>query len=154
MACAFWYKLQGNFKTSSPNSTQASYDYDFTGVTQSPEASFNDPRCDGEMVCPNTPLLFTCNVTGSTSDVATVRLPSGQAVGITIMDMINVINGPLPDGVNTSSYNVEGSGPVNYSLTLSIERADILDGMDVICDARTLPPTTDEATCPVATGTM
>ena len=52
------------------------------------------------------------------------------------------------------SHNVVGSGPVNYSLTLSIERADILDGMPVICDARTLSIMRDGATCSVATGTL
>ena len=70
------------------------------------------------------------------------------------MNMIEVINGPLPDGVTISSHNVVGSGPVDYSLTLSIERADILDSMAVICDAQTLPVMTDEAACPVATGTL
>ena len=70
------------------------------------------------------------------------------------MNMTEVINGPLPDGVNVSSHNVVGNGPVDYSLTLSIERADILTGMTVICDAQTLPVMTDEAACPVATGTL
>ena len=70
------------------------------------------------------------------------------------MNMVEVINGPLPDGVTISSHNVVGSGPVDYSLTLSIDRADILTGMTVICDARSIPAMTDEATCPVATGTL
>ena len=125
-----------------------------SGVAQSPEASFDDPRCDGEMVCPDTPLLFTCTVTGSTSASARVILPSGPAVVVTVMNMVEVIDGPLPDGVTIFSFNAVGSGPVNYSLTLSIERADILAGMAVICDAQTVPVMTDEATCPVATGTL
>ena len=69
-------------------------------------------------------------------------------------NMTEVINGPLPDGVTISSHNAVGSGPVNYSLTLSIERADILAGMAVICDTRSIPVMTDEAACPVATGTL
>ena len=112
-------------------------------------ASFDDPRCNGEMVCPDTRLLFTCTVTGSSSASATVKLPSEPAVAVTSM---NMTNGPLPDGVTISSHNVVGSGPVNYSLTLSIERADILDDMAVICDAQSVPAVTDEATCPIATG--
>ena len=74
-------------------------------------------------------------------------------MAVTNMNMTEVIDGPLPDGVNISSHNVVGTGPVNYSLTLSIERADILTDMAVICDAQTFTPMTDEATCPVATGT-
>ena len=70
------------------------------------------------------------------------------------MNMIVVTNGPLPDGVTISSHNAVGSGPVNYSLTLSIERADILDGMAVICDAQTFSIMSDEAACSVATGTL
>ena len=75
-------------------------------------------------------------------------------MGVTSGNMIEVINGPLPDGVTISSHNAVVNGTmIDYSLTLSIEIADILAGMAVICDARTVSPMTDEAACPVATGT-
>ena len=52
------------------------------GEGQIPEASFNDTRCDGESVCPDTPLLFTCTVTGSVAGFISVIIPSGERVNI------------------------------------------------------------------------
>ena len=114
-------------------------------------ASFNDSRCAGGMVCPNDPLLFTCTVTDSTSGLAEVRLPSGGGVEVNIDNMTEV-DGALLDGVTVESHNAIGDGPVNYMLTLAIERASLLGGNPIICDARTAPASTDEASCPIATG--
>ena len=105
------------------------------------------------MVCPNDPLLFTCTVTDSTSAAARVTLPSGEGVQVTSANMTEEVGGTLPDGVTVQSLNaVEDGGPVNYTLTLAINRASLLGGNPVICDARTLSVSTDEKSCPIATG--
>ena len=122
----------------------------------SAKASFNNPRCAGEMVCPNDPLLYTCTVTDSPSGLASVTLPSGVVVQVTSGNMVQVVGATsLPDGVTVPSHNaiVDGDGLVDYTLTLAIERASLLDGNATICDARTVSPLTDEASCPIATGT-
>ncbi|CAI8017200.1 hypothetical protein GBAR_LOCUS10484 [Geodia barretti] len=104
------------------------------------------------MVCPNDPLLFTCTVTDSPSPAARVILPSGEGVLLTITNMTQVIGATsLPDGVTEQSHNAIGDGPVNYTLALAIERASLLGGNPVICDAATAPALTDEASCPIAT---
>ena len=115
-------------------------------------ASFNDSRCAGEMVCPNDPLLFTCTVTESFSSAARVILPSGVGVQVTSSNMTEEVGGSLPDGVTVVSYNAIVDGLASYALTLAIERASLFGGNPVICDARTLPVSTDEASCPIATG--
>ena len=119
-------------------------------------ASFNDSRCDGQMVCPNDPLLFTCTVSDSPSAAARVTLPSGVAVQVTSANMTEEVGGTLPNGVTVQSHNisVEDGGLVNYTLTLAIERASLLSGNPIICDARTVLWLTDEASCPIATGTV
>ena len=115
-------------------------------------ASFNDSRCDGQMVCPNDPLLFTCTVTESTASAARVTLPSGEGVQVTSANMTEQVGAtPLPDGVTVQSNDsVVDGGLVNYTLTLAIERASLLGGNPIICDARTVSPLTDEASCPIA----
>ena len=114
------------------------------------EASFNDPRCEtDERVCPNDPLLFTCTVTGSTDSLASVRLPTGEVVAI-FSTNITILGGNLPDGVRVHSYNVVGDGPVDYTLTLAIDRASILNGSNVMCADGVSGPPIAEASCPVA----
>ncbi|CAI8025148.1 hypothetical protein GBAR_LOCUS14558, partial [Geodia barretti] len=115
-------------------------------------ASFNDSRCAGQMVCSNDALLFTCTVTESTSALASVTLPSGEGVQVTSGNMIQVVDGPLPEGVTVQSHDALVDGVlVNYKLTLSIERASLLGGNPIICTAITVSPLTDEASCPIAT---
>ena len=121
------------------------------GVAQTVEASFNDSSCN-KMVCPDTPLLFTCTVTGSDDSVARVRLPSGVLI-ISSTSNTTSLEGSLPDGVTVQSNEaVLDGGVVNYSLTLAIERASILTGSAVICEDGALSPKTDQAMCPVGTG--
>ena len=88
------------------------------------EASFNDSRCDGEMVCPNDPLLYTCTVTNSPISEATVRLSPGIEVDILADGRIKVTAGGLPDGVAVQSFDaaVDG-GLVNYTVMLIFETA-------------------------------
>ena len=114
------------------------------------DASFDDPRCEmDERVCPNDPLLFSCTVTGSDDDLATVRLPSEEIVLILSTNR-TLGEDNLPVGVRVHSYNAVGDGPRDYTLTLAIDRASILNGNNVVCaDGATGPPIA-EASCPVA----
>ena len=116
------------------------------------DASFDDPRCEtDERVCPNDPLLFSCTVTGSDDSVATVTLPSGERVLIASDNTTSGEEG-LPNGVRVHSQDarVDG-GTANYTLTLGIDRASILNG-SVTCADGGLSPQTAQASCPVATG--
>ena len=117
------------------------------------EASFNDPRCEDERVCQNDPLLFTCTVTGSDADLVIVRLPSEERVNILSDNTTSFGGGDLPDGVRVHSYNAMGGGLVDYTLTLEIDRASILNDNNVVCSDGPSGPETDEASCPVASGT-
>ena len=121
-----------------------------TAEAVSVEANFNDPRCEtDERVCPNDPLLFTCTVTGSDADLATVRLSSGEIVAILSSNRTSG-GGDLPVGVTVHSYNAVGDGPRDYTLLLAIDRASILNGSNVVCaDGATGPPIA-EASCLVA----
>ena len=114
-------------------------------------ASFNDTRCDGEIVCPDTPLLFTCTITESDSRLARIILPSGDKV--TIDDINNIEGGDLPDGVTVQSHDGrfdfrEGG---NYALTLAIERASVLTGSAIVCEDTAASQLTARASCPFAT---
>ena len=114
------------------------------------DASFDDPRCEtDERVCPNDPLLFTCTATGSSS-VGFVTLPSGEIVVI----VAHITSGEegLPVGVTVDSHGASADGGVlNYTLTLAIDRASILNG-SITCADGGFPPQTAQASCPVATG--
>ena len=115
------------------------------------DASFDDPRCEtDERVCPNDPLLFTCTVTGSSS-VGIVTLPSGEIVFI----LLGITSGEegLPVGVTVHSHgaSADGGPSLNYTLTLAIDRASILNG-SVTCADGGYPRQTAQASCPVATG--
>ena len=117
------------------------------------DASFDDPRCEtDERVCPNDPLLFTCTVTGSDDPVATVRPSSGQFVNILSDNMTSLGGEGLPVGVRVVSHDARVDGGVaDYTLTLAIDKASILNG-SVTCADGGLSPQTAQASCPVATG--
>ena len=116
------------------------------------DASFNDTRCDGGMVCPNDPLLFTCTVTGSDNGLATVTLPSGDVVQIN-SDNTTVVVGGLPDGVTVYDHSaVVNSGVADYVLILMIDTASLLNDGMINCSDASLTPLTDGAACPVANG--
>ena len=116
------------------------------------DASFNDTRCDGGMVCPNDPLLFTCTVTGSVNSLAIVTLPSGDVVQINSDNTTSVV-GSLPDGVTVYDHSaVVNSGVADYVLISMIDTASQLNDGVIECSDATLTPLTDEAACPVANG--
>ena len=117
------------------------------------EASFNDSRCAGEMVCPNDPLLYTCTAKNSEADEAIVHLPSGQMVVLNRSN-ITLVEGDLPDGVIVDSYYARVDHVyvvINYCTALIIERASLLNG-SITCDGKS-PEAKDISECQIATGT-
>ena len=112
-------------------------------------ASFNDPRCNGQMVCPNDPLVFTCTVTGSAATVASVRLSTGVEVSIRSATNTTVGEDTLPTGVTVQSFSATMDPPKDFLLTLAITEASILTGA-VECDS--ILGEIDEAECQIATG--
>ena len=114
------------------------------------EASFDDPRCNGQMVCSNDPLVFTCNITGSTATLASVRL---SGVEVSFRSDINTIVGEdtLPTGVTVQSFSATMDPLSDYLLTLAITEASILTGA-VECNSNL--GETDVAECQIATGAV
>ena len=55
------------------------------------EANFSDPQCDGGMVCPNDPLLYTCTITETPISQTTIRLPFGYDLNIRTENEITVV---------------------------------------------------------------
>ena len=103
-------------------------------------------------MCPNDPLIFTCNVTGSGVDRALINLPSGEEVALRSDNMV-VVEENLPDGVTVQFHSVTVSnGVADYILSLAIERASLLNSDMIQCSDSSLTPVIDEASCPVATG--
>ena len=115
------------------------------------EATFNDTKCYVGRVCQNDPLLFTCNITGSTADEAVVVLPPGQKV---VLGRGNNVEGNLPDGVHIHFHGVTISERgTNYILSLTIQRASLLNGSVILCDAGSSPLSSFKiAGCLLATG--
>ena len=83
-------------------------------------------------VCPNDPLLFTCQL----KDIIALRivLPSG------IQEVVSLSNTPtdvnLPAGFTVASLGVSdvNGNSILYKLTISIANASLLDGGEIICD--------------------
>ena len=101
-------------------------------------------------MCPTDPLLFTCEVTESPVDQATVTFPSGQELDL---DDDNTTSGSLPDGVAVQFQNVHVTvidmiNIYNYTLSLSIDNTSLLNGGMIICNSRIGEQ--DMAGCPVA----
>ena len=114
------------------------------------EANFSDPQCDGGMVCPNDPLLYTCTITETPISQTTIRLPFGYDLNIRTENEITVVGVVLPTGVTLLTYEaIVDEGLANYTITLPFERASLLTG-GIICDSTF--DSIDESTCPSATG--
>jgi hypothetical protein len=119
-------------------------------TTVAVEASFNDSRCDGGMVCQNDPLLYTCTVKNSQADEAVVHLPSGQTVVLNRSNIIKVEEG-VPDGVIVDSYYARVDYTVmNYCIALIIERASLLNG-NITCDGKSSSEPAKDSECQTAT---
>ena len=106
----------------------------FADATSSAVASFSDARCTAGGVCPNDPLVFTCEVN---SFLMRILLPNGDqevaSLGDTASD-IYISAGFTVDAFNITPVDTFKS---NYTLTLSIENASLLNGGQITCDDTT-----------------
>ena len=100
-------------------------------------AKFNDSRCTGSGVCLNDPLLFTCEL--NKTFLLRVVLPNGVQEVTAIGDNAEDIALDNVPGVIVKSFNVTAiNGDMrNFSLTLSIINASLLDGGEIMCDDTT-----------------
>ena len=94
-------------------------------------ASFNDSRCAAGGVCATDPLLFTCEVYDATC--IQLVLPTGHQTYISFGDTAAVII--LPDGFIPVSLAIAeiDNYTRNFTLTLSIANASLLDGGEIGC---------------------
>ena len=104
----------------------------FEDATSSAVASFSDARCTTGGVCLNDPLVFTCGVKNTL--VLRVVLPTGYREIAAIGDTANSV--VLPAGFKADSLIIT---PIdiytnNFTLTLSIENASLLNGGQITCD--------------------
>ena len=99
-------------------------------------ANFSDVRCAVGGVCPNDSLVFTCEV----HDAPAIRVfpPTG---GVYTVNIGNEANGDLPPGFSADSLVIaEDAFSGNFTLTLSIENAFLLNGGNIACDDSINPP--------------
>ena len=92
-------------------------------------ASFSDGECEADGVCPNDPLLFTCEV--NETQVLRVTLPDS-----TIQTLTPGVEFMPIDGITLVSLNTSVVVDVtrNYVLTLSSANASVLAGGNITCD--------------------
>ena len=96
-------------------------------------------------MCPTDPLLFTCEITESGFTQATVTFPSDVLI---LLLSNNMIFGDPPDGV-TVFHNVAMNNDTNdFTLSLSIENASLLNGEMITCESGAIG-NVDMAGCPV-----
>ena len=105
---------------------------DFLFSTYSSVAWFNDSRCVAGGVCPNDPLLFTCQL----KDIIALRivLPSGIEEVVSLSDTPTDVNLPAGFTVASSVVSDVNENSKMYKLTISIANASLLDGGEIICD--------------------
>ena len=119
----------------------------FAEATSSAVASFSDARCTAGGVCPNDPLVFTCEF--NNVYILRVILPTGQQEIISLGDTAHGIS--LPAGFTADSLVISAGDDFsrNFFLTLSIENASLLNGGQITCDDTT-PNNVAMARCPLA----
>ena len=120
----------------------------FTDTVTSPGAWFNDTRCLADGVCSTDPLLFTCEL--KEVFFIGIVLPSGKQEFASYLDTPQDIS--LPTGFTAVSFVVrvvnESMNQWNFSLTMLIEKAYLLDGGEIRCDDTTLK-NVQKARCPL-----
>ena len=110
-------------------------------------ANFSDARCTAGGVCPSDPLIFTCEVNDTFG--LRVTLPTGKREIISIGDTTDHV--ALPAGFTADSLviiTLNNYTSRNFSLTLSIENASLLNGGQISCDDIT--QNMAKAGCPLA----
>ena len=108
-------------------------------------AQFNT-TCEPGVVQPTDPLLFTCEVNGVV--LLQVKLPSGDQETISVGD--DTADVDLPTGFTPVSLSIKevDESRRNFSLTLSIDHAYLLEGSEITCDDST-PKNRVKAKCPI-----
>ena len=119
-----------------------------TDAAPSVVASFHDVRCTAGGVCPNDPLVFTCEVNDSI--LLRILLPNGGQEVVSIGDTASDVS--LPAGFTADLLVITETDELtrNISLTLSIENASLLNGGQITCDDANNIITVAMAECPLA----
>ena len=107
-------------------------------------AKFENETCAVGGVNPNDPLVFTCNIYGAM--LLRVVLPTGDQETISLGD--TAVDVHLPPGFTAVSLIITEIDEYrrNFSLTLYIDSAHLLDGGEIRCD-NTTPLSTVKAGC-------
>ena len=109
-------------------------------------ASFTNETCATGFVKPTDPLLFTCEIKRAV--LLRVVLPTGYQEIISVGDTAADIN--LPPGFTAVSLDITeiDDSIRNFSLTLSIGGAYLLDGREIKCDNTTSAKVAKDV-CPI-----
>ena len=111
-------------------------------------ASFSDARCTAGGVCRNDPLVFACEVNDAIG--LRVILPSGEQEYISVGDKTSNIVLPAGFTADTLFITPVDTFTRNFSLTLSIEKASLLNGGQITCDDTSTNDIKVMAGCPLA----
>ena len=109
-------------------------------------ADFTNQACVTGGVKPSDPLSFTCEVNEAV--LLRVEVPSGNQEIISLGDTAADV--ALPTGFTAVSLNITeiDESTRNFSLTLSIDSASLLEGGNITCDDTT-PKKVAKAGCPI-----
>ena len=109
-------------------------------------ARFINESCAAGGINPTDPLLFTCELYGAV--LLRVILPSGDQEIVSIGDSAADVE--MPHGFTAVSLDIIeiDNSLRNFSLSLSIANASLLDGGEITCDDTTQKKTA-KAGCPI-----
>ena len=98
-------------------------------------ARFANKQCANRGVKPTDSLLFTCELNGVF--LLRVLLPNGAQEVASLGDTVHSIS--LPHGFTPVSFNISARNESrrNFSLSIFIENASLLDGGEIKCDDST-----------------
>ena len=104
-------------------------------ATPSAMTGFSDVRCAAGGVCPNDPLVFSCEI--NDAPLLQVTLPSGRRWQITVGVEAHDLRLPAGFSVDCLVVTPINGSKRNITITLSIEKAFLLDGGQITCDDTT-----------------